>query len=185
MRPGQPTGPKHVLKITVPLRQVGYKPPTGSQAHRWPATAHDGIWNHPTEGYGTFGTALGNGNNTNSQMVMGSLLAIPGSVDIDALGLETTPGWQLAWTFQNYGAYIVDNGGIHLNIAVERGTNGDFETQFASDWGLTFFNTYSANTAWTRDVGRIWQALQVVTNNSPTSIGGGGTPRQPLAPPFQ
>jgi len=28
------------------------------------------------------------------------------------------------------------------------------------------------------------KAVYVVNNNSATSIGGGGTPRQPLAPPF-
>ena len=39
----------------------------------------------------------------------------------------------------------------------------------------------SAN-AWSRDVQRLRQALQVVDNNGPASIGGGGTPRQPLLP---
>jgi hypothetical protein len=37
---------------------------------------------------------------------------------------------------------------------------------------------------WARDNDRIVTLLQVVTNNSPTSIGGGGTPRMPPAPPF-
>ncbi|MFD2270369.1 hypothetical protein ACFS07_02445 [Undibacterium arcticum] len=40
-------------------------------------------------------------------------------------------------------------------------------------------------TPWVRDMQRLVQALYVVNNNSPTSIGGGGTPRQPLAPPLQ
>jgi hypothetical protein len=38
---------------------------------------------------------------------------------------------------------------------------------------------------WARDLQRIRPLLHVVDNNSATSIGGGGTPRQPLAPPFQ
>jgi hypothetical protein len=38
------------------------------------------------------------------------------------------------------------------------------------------------NTAWVRDIQRLAKALYVVSNNSATSIGGGGTPRQPLAP---
>jgi hypothetical protein len=40
------------------------------------------------------------------------------------------------------------------------------------------------NTPWSRDMQRLVEALHVVNNNSPTSIGGGGTPRQPLAPPL-
>jgi hypothetical protein len=35
-----------------------------------------------------------------------------------------------------------------------------------------------------RDMDRLFLALAVVDNNSATSVGGGGTPRQPLAPPF-
>lgn len=37
---------------------------------------------------------------------------------------------------------------------------------------------------WTKDVKVIFESLNVITNNGPAAIGGGGTPRQPLAPPF-
>jgi hypothetical protein len=37
---------------------------------------------------------------------------------------------------------------------------------------------------WARDNDRIVTLLQIVTNNAPTSIGGGGTPRMSPAPPF-
>jgi hypothetical protein len=37
---------------------------------------------------------------------------------------------------------------------------------------------------WIRDLDRIFGNLHVVANNGRDSIGGGGTPRQPLAPPF-
>jgi hypothetical protein len=40
------------------------------------------------------------------------------------------------------------------------------------------------NTPWRRDMQKLVQALYVVNNNTPTTIGGGGTPRQPLAPPI-
>jgi hypothetical protein len=34
------------------------------------------------------------------------------------------------------------------------------------------------------DINTLFSKLQVVDNNSPNSIGGGGKPRQPLAPPI-
>jgi hypothetical protein len=34
------------------------------------------------------------------------------------------------------------------------------------------------------DVARIVAALAVVDNNAPSTVGGGGTPLQPLAPPI-
>jgi hypothetical protein len=71
----------------------------------------------------------------------------------------------------------VDNGKFHWNIACEEGPNGLFADQFESDWGFAWRQYYVNNTAWTRDAARIYQALQVVTNNGPTSIGGGGVPR--------
>jgi hypothetical protein len=40
------------------------------------------------------------------------------------------------------------------------------------------------NTAWRRDMQKIVTALSVVNNNTATTIGGGGTPRQPLAAPI-
>jgi hypothetical protein len=118
-------------------------------------------------------------------MVMGVLLAIPASTSIASLGLETEPGKQLAWTLQNYGAYDVDStGGAGMDMATESGVNGDFTTQFQSDYGFAFTVRPSNNSAWWRDIGRLRAALSVVNNNTATSIGGGGTPLQPLAPPI-
>jgi hypothetical protein len=42
----------------------------------------------------------------------------------------------------------------------------------------------SKATPWGRDMDRLFLALAVIDNNTATSVGGGGTPRQPLAPPF-
>ena len=55
-------------------------------------------------------------------------------------------------------------------------------TQFQSDYGMSFEVTASAPNAWSKDLQRIRTVLADVNNNSPTSIGGGGTPRQPLLP---
>jgi hypothetical protein len=96
---------------------------------------------------------------------MGSLMAIPPSVNLSTLGL-TASGLIVATAAQNYGVYIVDRGG----------TGGiTFQVQY-EDNDATFSNN---------DATIIAQQLQQVTNNSQTTPGGGGTEfRAPAAPPF-
>jgi hypothetical protein len=119
-------------------------------------------------------------------MKMGALLAIPSWKDISTLGLETEPGRQLAWTLQNYGAYIVDDTfGPAFALNAESGPDGSVRTQFKDDWEFNFEQRVKDNTPWVRDMQRLIQALYVVDNNSPRNIGGGGEPRQPLAPPLR
>ena len=116
-------------------------------------------------------------------MRMGALLAIPPSVNIANMGLTTVPGRQIAWTLQNYGAYVVDDTyGPSFALNAENGPGGNTRTQFRSDYGQDFEVYASSPNAWSRDIQRIRQALQVVDNNGPSSVGGGGTPRQPLLP---
>jgi hypothetical protein len=69
--------------------------------------------------------------------------------------------------FQDYGAYVVDDTywdvhAIDLDYNAEFGDGGSFDD----------------------DMQKLFQMLNVVDNNGPSSIGGGGTPRAPLAPPF-
>lgn len=176
LRPGQ-QGPRHALKVNVYAKQVLYKCTTSTDCFRWPATTADGY------AVGFYGT---NSNNANTAMKMGALLAIPGSVDLSTLGLETEPGKQIAWTLQNYGAYIVDDTyGANFAFNAENGPDGSVRTQFQADYGTSFEVWGPGTTAWSRDVQKLVQVLNVVNNNSPTSIGGGGTPRQPLAPVLQ
>jgi hypothetical protein len=116
-------------------------------------------------------------------MKMGALLAIPASKDLSSLGLETEPGKQLAWTLQNYGAYVVDDTwGPNFAINAESGPDGSIRSQFKADYNIDIETWNPGGSAWSRDIQRLMTALNVVNNNSPTSIGGGGTPRQPLAP---
>lgn len=172
LRPGQ-IGPPHVLKICVDQTVMLAQASSYANAYRWPAQSADGSWS----GYGSIVSAP-------SACKMGALLAIPPSVNINTLGFETAPGLQMAWTFQNYGAYIVDQVGGSPGIAMstELGYHGSFQDQFQADWGFPFLTRQSDNTAWGRDFVRCYTNFSVVDNNSATSIGGGGTPRQPLAP---
>jgi hypothetical protein len=173
LRPGQ-QGPRHAIKVNVYAKQALYKCTTASSCYRWPATNGDGY------AVGHYGTV---GNNSNTAMKMGALLAIPASVNIANLGFETEPGRQLAWTLQNYGAYIVDDTwGSAFVFNTENGPDGSLRAQFQADYGTPLEIWSAGSTAWSRDVQRLIVALYVVNNNSASSIGGGGTPRQPLAP---
>ena len=112
------------------------------------------------------------------------MLAIPASTDVSALGLETTAAAALAFTLQNYGAYVVDDTAWAVYaICVELGPDGDFTQQFQSDWGFTMTPS-SKNTPWARDMDRLFGALAVVDNNTAATPGGGGAPLQPPAPPL-
>ena len=174
LRPGTTTGPRHALKVNVYAKEALFKCTTRSACSRWPATTSDSY------AVGWYGAAS---KNSNSAMKMGALLAIPGSTSIASLGLETMPAKQLAWTLQNYGAYIVDDTyAAGFDFSAEDGPDGSKRDEFKRDWGFDMNQKVQGNTAWVRDIQRIMKALSVVDNNSPTSIGGGGTPRQPLAP---
>ena len=174
----QPGGdaPRHALKVAVFARQVLAACDTYSACYRWPASNAD------TYAVGFYGNYNGGGNGA---MRMGALLAVPASTDIDAMGLETEPGKKLAWTLQNYGAYIVDDTyAPSFGIAVETGPDGSWREQFKADWKVDFEQRANATTAWSRDLKRLVRSLAVIDNNAPDRIGGGGTPRQPLAAPL-
>lgn len=177
LRPGQ-QGPKHALKINVYAKEVLYKCTTRKDCFRWPAITADSY------AVGFYGSA---NNNSNTQMKMGSLLALAPNITIASLALETEPAKQLAWTLQNYGAYIVDDtyaAGVAINI--ETGPNGSKAAEFQADYGFSFEKRVNdvKNSAWARDMQKLLVNLKVITNNTANSIGGGGTPRQPLAAPI-
>jgi hypothetical protein len=175
MRPGQ-QGPRHALKVNLYAKGQLYHCSSRSACYRWPATTADSY------AVGWYGA---DGNNQNTAMKMGALLAIPPSTALSSLGLESEPGRQLAWTAQNYGIYVVDDAwGKAYQISAENGPAGSMRAQFQADYNTAMEISSAGSTAWSRDVKRVMNALYVVNNNSSTSIGGGGTPRQPLAPPI-
>ena len=110
---------------------------------------------------------------------MGSLMALAPSLDLNALGLTSAFGKRLAWTYQNYGCYVVDElygtSWDPITMAAEYGVNDVLQQRY----GSTLESGPIAN-----DVAKIFAQLSVVTNNGPSSVGGGGAPRQPLAPPI-
>lgn len=190
LRPG--TQMRHALKVLVDSpTALGRCSGDFNACFTWPAATADSWAASAGSGYGS------GSDNTNSAMKMGALLAIPVSVNINAIGLQSVPGKMLAWTLQNYGAYIVDStGGPGFDIAIEDGAAGSKDTEFQTDYGYPFDGRLGYITLvdsagqptpqaqWVNDVRLIVANLHVVTNNSPSSIGGGGSPLQAEAPAF-
>ena len=160
---------RHVLKIELWKAENYFTCPSGAACqYRWPATSGE---------TNTAGTNV-------SAMREGSLLALPASLDIASMGLETEPARLLAWTLQNYGGYVVDDTAWSVYaLAVETGPDGKFLDQFQQDWGFTF-EPSSKDTPWGARHGPHLPRLGGGGQQTSSSIGGGGTPRQPLAPPF-
>ena len=134
----------------------------------WPATVVDDY-------------AKSNYKGTNPNLDPGSLLALPSGFDVSALA--TTPGKILAQAFKDYGAYVVDDTAWNdWALCTEQGPNGRVADEFATLYGFAFNPAQGSNTPFMQDMTSIFQSLQIVTNNSAASIGGGGTPRV-AAPP--
>jgi hypothetical protein len=185
LRPG--TQMRHALKVNVySLQDLGLCTGNFSACFMWPAATADSYAANAGSGYGSAT------NNTNTAMKMGALLAIPASVNLNNIGLQSVPGKMLAWTLQNYGAYIVDSrSGPGFDISIEDGAAGSKADEFQADYGypfdgrLGYMTLGTAQAQWVSDVRLIIDYLRVVSNNSPSSVGGGGTPLQLLAPAFQ
>jgi hypothetical protein len=185
LRPG--TQMRHALKVNVYSAQdLGLCTGNFGACFMWPAATADGYAANAGSGYGSAT------NNTNTAMKMGALLAIPASVNLNNIGLQSVPGKMLAWTLQNYGAYIVDSrSGPGFDFSIEDGAAGSKADEFQADYGypfdgrLGYLTLGTAQAQWVSDIRLIIDYLRVVSNNSPTSVGGGGTPLQPLAPAFQ
>ncbi len=153
----------HAIKIN-PFGKAALYYSATITGFRWPAKAADGY---------APGTYKGNDPN----VVMGSLLALEPALTPAGLGITTEPGKLLFAAMQDYGLCFTEDAAWDTwDLIVER----DAEVEFASKWG---FDMGSAT--WRGEVNRLMQALSAVTNNAPASVGGGGTPRRPLAPPFE
>jgi len=171
------SGPlKHVLKINIFGRKnIFYDNET--KGYRWPARKADG---YAADNYYKERT-----NDTVKECRMGALLALPSYMNLDSMNFETIPGRMLAEAFQDYGAYLVDDTAWDVYaIGVEWSPEGRFDDEFKKNWGYSM-KCPTKDTPWARDMDLIFLNLYVVDNNTPSTIGGGGTTRQPLAPPFK
>jgi len=149
-------GIPHALAISVAHKALNANAP-GGKAFAWPAS--DSMSN-PQANYGNAGNVH-----------MGSLLAIPPDVKLEDLGVgRSGPAFEVAKALQDYGAYVVES--------------------FTKSRQSVFFfadpvcrNEIPAD--FDANLSKIIKVLKVVSNNTPQTPGGGGTPRRPLAPAFK
>jgi hypothetical protein len=167
IRLGELTGTRairHALKINLWAYKYLYYS-SSNPGYRWPADRADSY-------------AAQNYKGTNPKLVMGSLLAIPSNVTEASLGLQTPVGRKLFHALQNYGGYVVDDSaGNSHDLSMEKGVLEEFRTTFGYDF-------YGTSGAFYDDFMKLFQALNIVNNNGSNNVGGGGTPRVPLAPPI-
>jgi len=154
----------HALKIDLWGKWLYYNSSSPTPGRRWPAALADFNASNQYKG-------------SNPALVMGSLLAIPPNVTAESLGLTTKVGKKLFQALQNYGAYVVDDADWDDNyICVEQSAEQEYEAAIG--------HPLDQDTGLQSDFGKIIAVVKVVDNNGANTIGGGGTPRQPLAPPI-
>lgn len=103
------------------------------------------------------------------EIPMGSLFAIPPSVNIGSLGLSPE-GLALAQALQDYGVYVGDRASqtvLYGSDDAEQDLKPEFN-RMVDDW---------------RNI--IRGQLRFVTNSTSTTVGGGGARRQPALPPVE
>ncbi len=139
----------HALAVGIPASSL-------KNGWVWPATLEDG----------------GGDNGYSGQVPMGTLAAIPPSVDVESLSYSSSHGPTVARALQLYGAYVVD-------------TAGSSGMRFYGEFpGLYEMFPWSEVSALNEDVQMLVAHLLAVVNNGPDRIGGGGDPLAPFAPDF-
>ena len=158
---------RHALKLNLYAHKYLYDQPPG---YRWPAIRADAyaFERDRPDHYG----------GKNPALVMGALLAIAPQITEQQLSLQTLPAQKIFQALQNYGGYIVDDSAwdAHM-IAVDQTVLDELETTYGN-------RLFDESSAFAQDINRIFQALSIVENNRPNTVGGGGTPRQAFAPPI-
>ncbi len=171
IRLGELTGDepiRHALKLNVNANRYLYYD-YYNYGYTWPADRSDTT--PETEG-------------TKEYLVEGSLLAIPRNITPESVGITNELVKKLFVCCQDYGIYIVDD-----TVRDAFSISADIEESAAvkEKYGInlhTFISSTPSSESknYAEDFMKMIECLQVVVNNSETTVGGGGTPCQPLAP---
>ncbi|MFC4149999.1 hypothetical protein ACFO0M_27415 [Micromonospora mangrovi] len=166
IREGELTGDgpiRHALKVDLWGNWLYHDRATGG--FRWPASLADSV--APTDYKGR-----------SKALRMGSLLAIRPDVTPEQLKITDPVALKIFHALQDFGAYVVDTTGWDYNtLCVEMSAKTEFQRRHGTD--------ISRYRPLQDAVNRMLGVIQVVDNNSPGTIGGGGTRRAPAAPPIR
>ena len=179
LAPGAPAI-RHALKLELFAHDYYFSNGTDAPAADcfvWPALGCDG-YAHDAGNPQAY-------NGSNAALKPGALLAIPPGV---AVPVTTEPGRLLRDALATYGGYIVDDTAnddasfcaepaVTDELARDYGIHVDIENPARPTVG-------NATAAFYADLVAVFRALSVVVNNANGSVGGGGTPLAPLAPPI-
>lgn len=159
----------HALKLELYAHVYYYFGANTSTCYTWPAVGCD---SYAATDYG----------GTLPSLKPGALLAIPPSATPT---VTTIPGRLIRDALTTYGGYIVDDTADNT-AAVCMDAAVTVELQAAYGFSVDIANplTPTQGGQFYADLVAIFRALHVVTNNGPASIGGGGTPMGPIAPPI-
>ena len=159
----------HALKVNIFAQEYMAYNNDSTPGYRWPAVKADSY------AQGVYGGSV-------PALEMGALLALKPNFDINSLNTE--PARIIAQAFMDYGGYVVDDTFWDVYaLETEWSPDGVVTEEFQDTWGFKF-NEKDLSHPWSEDMRDIFTSLHVIDNNSPDSVGGGGTPRKPLAPPF-
>ncbi len=179
----------HALKVNIycPKYCSPANGAEGGPGYRWPAVASDRFCGGVACGYG--GVVPG--------VMMGSLLAMaPGLAESElnitlsgcdaSGGLQTALGKKLFHAMQDYGAYVADDNPSWdvYSLDAEAGVGAEVKQLTGVDLNNASPTSTGLEHDFWCDWNRLFQHLSVVTNNGAGNVGGGGTPRAPLAPPI-
>jgi hypothetical protein len=154
---------RHAIALSLPSGMLRYDGGSPGYDGAGYGTASGYVWPATEQDYDSPWTYGG-------PVPMGTMVAIPRSVDVTKLGLGPE-ALALARALQDYGGFVVDRAGD--------GTVAFYaEPSVPSGW-----YTSITGPTWTgRQLTVLRQVLQVVANNTPGSVGGGGTRSVAAAP---
>ncbi len=162
---------KHAIKLNVHAKKYLYYDANSGEGFVWPADRNDSYAASGDMAYG----------GVDPELRMGTLLTIPQNITAQSIGIRTAVGEKLFYALQNYGCYIVDDSAWNAYAwSAEAGVVEEVKAKYGID-----LNTGNSKDAYYKDAIALIENLYIVTNNGPSSIGGGGTPCKPLAPDFK
>ncbi|MEM1120363.1 MAG: hypothetical protein AAGJ18_07920 [Bacteroidota bacterium] len=155
---------RHVLKVN-PWAEKYLHYSTEVPGYKFPAKSADGY------------AAQVYNKSANPNLVMGTLLALPTDLTPESLNLTTKAGEKLFYALQHYGVYFTEDAAYDTwDLIVEEAV----VEEFVNVYGFSL-----SSTQWRTEVNKLMVALEIITNNAPNSIGGGGVPIAPLAADFE
>lgn len=170
------TGPiRHALKIELYAHQYYYGGGGRAECFAWPALGCDSYAFDNSSGMQYGGL--------NPYLKPGALLAIPQAARQMLAPFQTVPGQKIADALTSYGAYIVDDT-ANPSAAVCMEAEVTQELQVAYGIRVDIGNPAQPGDPFYADLLAAFSALQIVSNNGNSTVGGGGTPTAPLAPPI-